>query len=50
MHGGVDHAVDQRLLDLLDEQALAADLGQRAVADRVAGGADLAEGDGAVGG
>ena len=30
----------QRLLDLLGEQALAADLGQRPVLDRVAGGAD----------
>ena len=40
MHGEIDAAVEQRLLDLLGEQALAADLGQRAVLDRVAGGAD----------
>ena len=29
MHGEVDMAVDQRLIDLLGEQALAADLGKR---------------------
>ena len=32
--------VEQRLLDLLGEQALAADLGERPVLDAVAGGAD----------
>ena len=40
MHGEVDAPVEQRLLDLLGEQALAADLGQRPVLDAVAGGAD----------
>ena len=40
MHREVDRAGGQRLLDLLGEQALAADLRQRPVLDRVAGGAD----------
>ena len=40
MHREVDRAGEQRLLDLLGEQALAADLRQRPVADHVAGGAD----------
>ena len=39
MDGAVDAAVEQRLLDLLGEQALAADLQQRAVLHPVAGGA-----------
>ena len=40
MHREVDAAVEQRLLDLLGEQALAADLGQRAILDDVARGPD----------
>ena len=40
MDGESIAAVEQRLLDLLGEQALAADLGERPVGDAVAGGAD----------
>ena len=40
MHGHVDVAGDQRVLDLLGEQALAAELAQRLVLDHVAGGLD----------
>src|SRR5262244_601898 len=40
MHGEVDGAGAERLLDLLGEEALAAGLGQRPVADDVAAGAD----------
>ena len=40
VHGDVDAARQQRLLDLLDEQALAAGLGQRPVLDGIAGGLD----------
>src|SRR5438132_4554160 len=40
MHRQIDGAGDERLLDLLREQALAAGLGQRPVADHVAAGAD----------
>ena len=40
VHRGVDAAREQRLLDLLDEQALAAGLGQRPVLDDVARGPD----------
>jgi hypothetical protein len=40
MHGEVEAAVQQAVLDLLGEQALAADLGQRPVLHLVAGGAD----------
>ena len=40
MDGKIDRARKQRLLDLLGEQALAADLGQRPVADPVAGRRD----------
>ena len=36
----VDAPIEQRLLDLLGEEALAADLGQRPVEDAVAAGAD----------
>ena len=43
MHREVDVAGRQRLLDFLGEQALAAELRQRAVADRVAGGPDRAD-------
>jgi hypothetical protein len=45
MHGKVDGAGKQRLLDLLGEQALAAFLGERPVADHVARGADRLERD-----
>ena len=45
--GGVDAARQQRFLDLLDEQALAAGLGQRPVLDGVAGGLDGHDLDGA---
>ncbi len=40
VHRDVDAPLEQRLLDLLGEQALAADLGERAVLHRVAGGLD----------
>ena len=40
MDGEIDAADDQRLLDLLGEEALAADLLQLAVLHPVAGGAD----------
>ena len=40
VHGEVDPAIEQRLVDLLGEQALAADLGEAAVLHRVACGAD----------
>ena len=40
VHGGVDPTVRQRRLDLLREQALAADVGQPPVAYPVAGRAD----------
>ena len=46
VHGEVDAAVQQRLVDLLGEQALAAEVGQAAVLHRIAGGAD----DGGFGG
>ena len=36
MHGDVGTAVEQRVLEFLDEQSLAADLGQRSVEDLVA--------------
>ncbi len=45
MHGKVDGAGDERLLDLLGEETLAAGIRQRPVADRVAGGADDLEHD-----
>ena len=38
MDGEVDPAVEQGLVDLLGEQALAADIGERAILDAVAGG------------
>lgn len=38
MHGEVGAAFQQALLQLLDEQSLAADLGQRAVENAVAAG------------
>ena len=40
VHREVDAAVGERLVDLLGEQALAADLRQAAILHRVAGGAD----------
>src|SRR5512142_2636035 len=40
MHGEIDAPVEQRLLDLLGEQALAADVRQRPILDAVAGGLD----------
>ena len=40
MHGDVDLARQQRLLDLLGEKALAAGVGERPVLDAVAGGLD----------
>ncbi len=40
MHGEIDAAVVQRLMDLLGEQPLAADIGEAAVLHRIAGGAD----------
>ena len=43
MHGEVDLAGQQRLLDLLGEKALAAGLGERPVLDAVAGGLDGAD-------
>src|SRR6516165_8576374 len=43
MHGEIDGASDERLLDFLGEEALAAGLRQRPVADDVAGGADHLE-------
>jgi hypothetical protein len=44
VHGAVDRAVDQRLIQLLGEKALAARFAQRAVLDRVAGGAHRFDG------
>ena len=43
MHGEVDGAGEQRLLDFLGEEPLAAGLGQRPVLNDVAGGADDAD-------
>ena len=40
MHGEIDRAGDERLLDLLGEQPLAAGFRQRAVLNGVPGGAD----------
>jgi hypothetical protein len=40
MHRDVDAAVEQRVVNLLGEQALAADVGERLVEDLVAGGLD----------
>ena len=48
MHRRVDGAVQQRLLDLLGEKALAADLRQSPVEDLVAGGLDNDDFDGLV--
>ena len=42
MHGEIDRAGQQRLVDLLGEQALAAEIAQRS-GDAVAGGGDDAE-------
>jgi hypothetical protein len=46
MHREIDGALDQRLLDLLGEEALAADLLEPDILNPVAGGAD----DGDLGG
>ena len=40
MHGKVDMTIEQRLIDLLGEQALAANLGEAPVLHPVAGRAD----------
>jgi hypothetical protein len=40
MHRAIDAPIDQRLLDLLGEQPLAADIGKAAVLDAIAAGAD----------
>src|SRR5580704_6944065 len=48
MHREIDAPVQERLLDLLGEQALAADLGELARLDAVAGGADRHQLDGAL--
>jgi hypothetical protein len=40
MHGKVDLVIDQRLFDLLGEQAFAADFGKEAILHAVTGGAD----------
>ncbi len=45
MHREIDRSGQQRLLDLPGEQALAAGLAQRPIADQVAGGADHLERD-----
>src|SRR5439155_5886782 len=50
MHREIDAPVNQRLFDLLAEQPLAADLGQLARLDAVAGGADRHYLQGALGG
>ena len=50
MHGEVDAPIEQRLLDFLREQALAADLGEQAGLHAVPGRADRHEFERAVGG
>jgi hypothetical protein len=45
VHRQIDIAPEQRLVDLLGEQALAAELAQRLVLDPVAGGGDHAQAD-----
>ena len=40
MHGEIDAPVQERLLDLLGEEPLAADLGERAVGEAIARGGD----------
>ena len=45
VHGGVDPAVEQRLLELLDEDAALTDLAERAAPVAVAGGRDRDERD-----
>ena len=50
MHGEIDAAVEQRLLDFLREKALAADLGKQARLHAVPGRADRHEFERAVGG
>lgn len=41
VHGEVGPPVEQRLLDLLHEESLAPDVGERSVGDAVAAGDDL---------
>jgi hypothetical protein len=48
VHGDVDAAVQQRVVDLLGEQALAADVGERLVEDLVARGLDDHDLEGAL--
>ena len=43
MHGQIHVAAQQRLVDLLGEQTLAAEIAQRRVLDAVAGGGDDAQ-------
>jgi hypothetical protein len=43
MHGNVDLARQQRLLDLFGKEALAAGVGERPILDAVAGGLDRAD-------
>jgi hypothetical protein len=44
--GEIDLAREQRLFDLLGEQALAADLGERPIDERIARSADYLDRDG----
>ena len=46
MHGDIDAVAEQRFLDLLGEQALAAGFRQRPVLDAVAAGGDRLDGEG----
>ena len=48
MHGKIDRAAKQRFVDLLGEQALAAEVAQRLVPDAVARGGDGLKRDGVV--
>ena len=49
VHGDVDAPVEQRLLDLLGEEALAAGFRKRPVLDAVATGRDDLDGEGVLG-
>ena len=48
MHGEIDRAAEQRFVDFLGEQALAAEVAQRLVPDAVARGGDGLKRDGGV--
>ena len=48
MHGEIDRAAKQRFVDLLGEQALAAEVAQRLVPDAIARGGDGLKRDGVV--